>query len=288
MADLERRPGYNLDAQIKKLVEASLSSRIPDVAYMARLLLHSAFPHSATDEQVIERKNGGVSVMIQAGPRMKLPYGTYPRLILAWIITEANRTGSRTLRLGDNLNDFMKQLGLVPTGGRWGSITKLKEQMRRLLQARIVAEFDSEVLAKGVSMELGVEWNLWWKSPDGDGGEIPDSYIELGERFFQEITHRPFPVRLDILRAIKRSPLGIDLYCWLTYRVSYLREPVFISWKQLHQQFGADYGNVDEFARKAKREIAKIKLAWPELHYETPRGRLALYPSPPSVPRKLT
>ena len=42
--------------------------------------------------------------------------------------------------------------------------------------------------------------------------------IELGEDFFNEIIRCPIPIDLNTLRAMKRSPLGLDLYLWLTYR----------------------------------------------------------------------
>ena len=45
-----------------------------------------------------------------------------------------------------------------------------------------------------------------------------ESKIELGEKFFQEIIRNPVPLDMNILKALKRSPLGLDLYLWLTYR----------------------------------------------------------------------
>ena len=39
-----------------------------------------------------------------------------------------------------------------------------------------------------------------------------DTPIELGEKFFQEIIEHPIPLDLNTLKALKRSPLGLDLY----------------------------------------------------------------------------
>ena len=36
------------------------------------------------------------------------------------------------------------------------------------------------------------------------------------------------------------------------------------------------------------RELKKIKLAWPDLHYATAKGVLILYPSKPAIPPALT
>ena len=53
---------------------------------------------------------------------------------------------------------------------------------------------------------------------------------------------------MNILRAIKRSPLGLDLYLWLTYRTFALKRPLQLSWRQLYRQFGADLAKVGDKA----------------------------------------
>ena len=45
---------------------------------------------------------------------------------------------------------------------------------------------------------------------------------------------------MNTLTALKRSPLGLDLYLWLTYRTFALRAPKRISWASLYRQFGVD------------------------------------------------
>jgi hypothetical protein len=283
MAPPSKRNRYTLTKQLNELLDIGQGDEPPERGYLARLLFHTMMPHSAQEAQEWSRKNGKVSLYMQAGPRMGLPYGVYPRLVFAWIVTEACRTGSRTLVLGDSLSGFMEQLGLNPTGGRWGTITQLREQMQRLFAARIMAYRDEEGGESGMAMQFANRWELWWAPRSPDQGELWESTVTLGEDFFSEITRSPYPIDLRILRALTRSPLGIDLYTWLTYRVSYLKKPTEISWRQLHDQFGSEYDNPHEFARKAKRELKKIKAAWPGLSYATPRGRLRLNPCNPSV-----
>ena len=50
----------------------------------------------------------------------KLPFGNIPRLLLAWLSTEAVRTQSRELILGPSLTKFMKTLGVYNSGGGKG------------------------------------------------------------------------------------------------------------------------------------------------------------------------
>ena len=94
---------------------------------------------------------------------------------------------------------------------------------------------------------------------------------------------------MNILKRLKRSPLGLDLYLWLTYRTFALTRPMRLTWPQLYRQFGVDPAKaghrvtVDAFRTDCLRELKKIKMAWPDLHYSTPKGVLLLSPSPPRI-----
>ena len=56
---------------------------------------------------------------------------------------------------------------------------------------------------------------FWWNERKPDEPSLWDSKIELGEKFFNEIINHPVPLDLNTLTALKRSPLGLDLYLWL-------------------------------------------------------------------------
>ena len=59
---------------------------------MARLLVQTGLPHSRRDSLSFVRTNGSLQVSISAHPLLGLPYGRYPRLLMAWVTTEAVRT----------------------------------------------------------------------------------------------------------------------------------------------------------------------------------------------------
>ena len=116
-----------------------------------------------------------------------------------------------------------------------------------------------------------------------------ESKIELGEKFFHEVITNPVPLDMNILKNLKRSPLGLDLYLWLVYRTFGLTRPLRLTWSHLYRQFGVDPARandtrtVDAFRTKCLRELYKIKQAWPDLHYQTVKGALLLSPSPPRI-----
>ena len=99
---------------------------------MARLLAQTTLPHSRQPSKTFVRTNGALKVSVSAHPLLELPYGRYPRLLMAWVTTEAVRTKEPVLQLGPSLTSFMSQLGLLPRGGQTGPIGQLRDQTKRL------------------------------------------------------------------------------------------------------------------------------------------------------------
>ena len=144
--------------------------------------------------------------------------------------------------------------------------------------------YEDERQKSRVQAVLADRTELWWDAKRPDklvvGGTISS------ELFFHEIIAHPVPLDMNILRSLKRAPLGLDLYLWLV-RTFGLRTPVRLSWPQIYRQFGvnptaaSDKRTVQNLRAKVLRELVKIKSAWPELTYRTVRGGLVVSPSPP-------
>src|SRR5215472_4030567 len=98
-----------LTAAQEKLLDAATAIRLdPDAverAYMARQLVQCTLPHRnpGNDKQAWTRQNGRLTLVIQPGwdgrknTSIGFPYGSIPRLLLFWVITEAVFTKSRRL-----------------------------------------------------------------------------------------------------------------------------------------------------------------------------------------------
>ena len=276
--------------QVNQLIEASESDA--DLGFMARLLALCSLPRTNPgDRPQYKRVNGPYTLIMTATGDAKLPYGTLPRLLLAWVCTEAVRTQSRELVLGRSLYEFMRKLGLEDrSGGARGDRTRLRNQMDRLFHATVSLIYEDAHKKQFVTSPIADRGEFWWSARQPDAPSLWDSTIRLGEEFFNEIITHPMPIDMHTLKALKRSPLGLDLYLWLTYRTFGLTHQLRLSWRQLYRQFGADPANarhkntVNNFRTKCIRELKKIKRAWPDLHYETVTGGLVLSPSPPRIP----
>ena len=278
---------WGREDQIKALVAARENE--PEMGFMMRLLALCTLPRTNPGDRLQYRRvNGPFTLIMTATGTAKLPYGALPRLLLAWVCTEAVRTQSRTLKLGWSLSEFMRQLGLNPgSGGRTGGRTRLQNQMRRLFSTSVELSHENKQGLHIVADRIATETHLWWNPRRPDEPVLWNSTIELGEKFFNEIIAHPVPLDLQILKAMKRSPLGLDLYLWLTYRTFGLGAPVRLTWRQLYRQFASkaktDKIAVDHFRTRMLRELRKLKIAWPELSYRTPRGSLELCPTPPRI-----
>ncbi len=275
--------------QADQLIKASEVA--PDTGFMARLMMLCSLPRTNPGHRhQYKRVNGPFTLIMTAVGPTGLPFGNLSRLLLAWVCTEAVRTQSRELVLGSSLSGFMRRLGMAPIGGgSRGGRTRLRNQMKRLFNAHIQLAYEGEQVSASVNSPVASRTGFWWNERRPDEQGLWDSQIELGEKFFHEILQHPVPLDLNILKALKRSSLGLDLYLWLTYRTFTLRHPLRLSWARLYRQFGAeparanDNRTVQDFRKGCLRELIKIKTAWPDLAYATAQGVLVLWPSKPAI-----
>lgn len=268
-------------------IEAEEAKQAGAVGFTARALTQATMPHKETPGNEFTRRNGLFTLSMTSRNHIGLPYGSYPRLLLSWLTTEAVRTKSPVIELGPSLSAFMAELGLIPTGGRWGTITRLREQMRRLFSCTVSCDYADKSIDAEEGYRITKSYRLWWdpKSP----AQLPlwKSTVTLSTDFFQEIIERPVPVDMRALKALKRSPMALDIYCWLTYRMSYLRKPTEIQWLALQTQFGADYASDEQglrnFKKKFLHHLRAVHVIYPEASVEEGEQGLLLKPSKPHV-----
>jgi len=286
----------------QKILDAACSiwgdeATASDAAYMARELVQCTLPHRNPGEvPTWSRRNGNLVLTIQAGYKQDPktgksvfighPYGTIPRLLLFWMVSEAVRTKSPHLELGSSLSEFMDELGLdAGRGGKRSDATRLKNQMERLFRSRFSFEKNTTEgkinRSAWLDMQVAPKGEFWWTEKEPEQGSLFKSWIELGQDFYQAITAAPVPVDMRALRALKKSPLALDLYAWLTYtafRAHKNGETIFIVWEQLHDQMGGDYEHIQHFRAKVKAALAKIMIVYPKLRLGKRQGGIEVLP----------
>jgi hypothetical protein len=288
---LKRLVPESIDALITRAldIEANDAREAGTLGFMARCMTMASLPHSRIEGSEYERRNGKFTLSITAPSRIGIPYGTVPRLLLAWLTTEAVRTKTRELVLGDNLSNFMRQLDMVPTGGRWGSIGRLKDQTQRLFSASITAIYQDADKTAMLGYRVADKALLWWNAKDPMQGSLWESTVSLTAQFFEEVTTRPVAIDMRALRGLKKSPLALDVYCWLTFRMSYLEKPTEISWAALQGQFGAGYPRTAQGMRHFRAHflpaLEKVLLVYPGATAAPTLAGIRLSPGRPHVPK---
>jgi hypothetical protein len=268
-------------------IEAEDAKQAGTVGFIARALTQATMPHKATPGCEFKRCNGSFSLTILSPSDIGLPYGSIPRLLMSWLTTEAVRTRSPVLELGPTLSAFMAELGLSNRGGERGDITRFRNQSMRLFCSTVSCRYEDKTHDLGANLNIVEKYSLWWNPKTPDQMPLWKSTVTLGNSFFSEIIDRPVPVDMRAIKALKRSPLALDIYCWLTYRLSYLHKPTEIPWPVLQMQFGADYATQGQgprdFKKKFLHHLLAVQVLYPEAQVEDGERGLLLKPSKPHV-----
>ncbi len=278
----------------------------PDIGYLARLFTSTSLPYrDPGDVRSWGRRNGKLALTVQPGmvtgedgqPRsLGLPFGTVPRLLLTWMSTEAVRTQSQELLLGASLAEFMRVLGLQPSGGKNGTITRLRKQAERLFMATLTMHWEDDDSTTGLRLGVANGHRLW-KTDRQVSSPLPASnqlellpaagrkpaFVLLSHEFFTEVVEHPVPLDLGALRALGGSPLRLDIYAWLTYRMSSLQRRTQVPWAALRQQFGSS--NADtvngraQFRKDFLAALREVLVVYRDARVEVEREGVVLLPS---------
>ncbi|MFZ6686877.1 replication protein RepA [Undibacterium sp. SXout11W] len=263
--------------------------------YLPSALVQATLPHKKPDlppGAFYQRQNGKFTLTISpTSPRFGIPYGTVPRLLLAWISTEVLNTRQRVLSLGECQAKFLEKLSLNNDGR---DIPRFREQSLRLFNSVISIE-NSDLRHGEQSRRLLVSDQSFvlWQPQQADANAIWTGEVELSQNFFDEILTTPVPFNLNIYRSL-RSPLAMDVYCWLSYRIFLLNRSgkpfVFIPWRGLQMQFGSGYADIYSFKTNFIKQLRVVLNYYEEareaVEDDKQKRCLKLYPCALHIPQK--
>jgi hypothetical protein len=275
-------------------------ARVGDKTFAPRLLAITTFPHQQPRDnpEAWTRRNGRALLTVRPGwdarKRKRLPYpaGSIPRLLTVYLCREAKRADARgdksgKIELGNSLSSFMPQLGLNPSNGSSGAkrsdARRLREGMTAFFKATISYEEEiSRPDAQGVQwldMQIAPEGMLWWDPKQPEQTTLWGSWIELSKRFREALVASVIPLDMRALRALKASPLAIDLYIWLCHesdRAQRTGKGRFVAWANLMEQFGAHYADPKDFGKRARATLRKVQTIYPQLRLGSLRGGITI------------
>ena len=210
-----------------------------------------------------------------------IPFGSFARLLLVDWQTEALERGSQEIHIGRSASAVVTRLGLTRGGPTNG---KIIEQIERLATCSVDFAFGSD--KKGVIVnERLVEAFSYVADPDPrarPGARMVERLL-LSQAFFDELRRHPVLVDKAALKDLTTSPLAIDIYLWLAFRLHSLPQETPIGWHKLWRQFGSRVGALKNFKPQFEGPLHLALSAYRGAKVRVTDRGLLLEPSPPPV-----
>lgn len=286
-----------LSPVLRRTLDASeaIAGGLPDRAdFLHAVFCQVGMPRKRTEARTFERQSGSASLLLEAGrlwsgtgwKELPIPYGSRPRLVMVHISSEAVRTQSRRIEIGDSIRDFLIRLGITPNGGPRGGYTMFKHQMEALAACRLMLGFNAHGRAVTIDTKPIQRFEAWLHS-DGLQHTMWPGELELSPEFFDTLTGHAVPLDPRALAALKDSALALDVYTWLAHRLCRVNraEGIKVSWANLRDQFGQEYHQPKDFKRKFQVALRRVQAVYPAARLEDVPGGLMLKPSPPPLPK---
>ncbi len=249
--------------------------------YIPTCLANAGLPHSAFGGGVWRRQAGDFQLLVIAGKDSRIPCGSYARLFFMWLVTQVILLKKQTIKTNDSLHSILKSLGLNTDGK---TRRRFKDQAARFLSCSM-SMFRLSAGATDAVHQICSAFDLQWNHRLPDNPSFFDSTFLISDAFFDHIMASAFPVKKEAVIAMRQSPFCLDIYPWLSHRMSYNRQDTRISFDSLENQFGSAFNRPADFKRSFRHHLQTVSAHYPEaLTSFYPTG-LILHPSPTAVPR---
>ena len=282
----------------RRLIESAVAIDADDpesVVYQHTVLCQTCLPYRdpGADVRRWQRSQGSARLEIEAGRALDpvseefvdvgLPFGPKPRLILAYLNTEAIRRQTPLIEVGDSLTDFVKRIRSFEHGRE---IRAFKNQLGRLSVALIrlacvrdgrLSQTDSKVISG---------FDLWFPRDERQRVLWP-STIRLSAEYFESLQEHGVPLDERALAALAHSALALDVYAWLAQRLCRVdpNKPAFIPWPALKAQFGPDYARLRDFRAAFKQTLEAVHTQYRAARVELDGCGMTLRRSQSPVPK---
>ena len=263
------------------------------ILFQHTIFCQTSLPYRNPGDEVRswERRNGKARLKIVAGEAIhpitekfvpiSLPFGSKPRLILAYLNGEALRQQSPEIEVDRSLSAFMRRLNLATHGRNFHTV---KDQLTRLSAAHIILGLVENGEATTIESKIVGGFKLWFPQEDRQRVLWP-STVRLSLDYFDSLTRHAVPLDETAISALAHSAMGLDLYAWLAQRLHRIKpnEPAFITWAALKDQFGQDYERTRDFRRVFTHTIRLVWSQYQGARFELDDQGMMLWNSPAPI-----
>ncbi len=289
------------ERDINKIVDIwSHEPKSAEIWYGHSILTAILFPYTArqAEEGYTEQRIGDFEYILEAGLDLEnkdrvLPFGKYPRLVMAWMAKRIRLAGENGDEYVDpercvitipNLSWLAKELGLSK-----GSVVlrDLNEHIKRMTQSIITIHRRSGFIGKQTRHDvLRVPFATATSYSESEDTGDNSISIALNPEVFRELANEtaPFDMRASSYLLSGRSVMAYDIYIWLVGSFHNLRRPMPFPWEWLHQRFGSSIKDERNFRMKFRKALERVQKVYPAANVTVGPKGCTLHPSPEAIP----
>lgn len=300
------------DHKLVDIASAALADPGTELSFLHRGFAQVGLPlRKQADNDKLWVRSDGLFTLTVKGDRFAydgmrevsvgVPYGTKARLLMVYIASELKdprRASDNPMIEFGRITEWLRTVGVNPTGGPHGSISAVKEQLFRLAFAQFTMVrrhvdrnepdqvwFESERLFRGGFFK-DTDFDMW---NEGRLSKLswPKGLL-LTSNSHERIRSQSIPISTVRLRQIADSAAAMDLFFWLSYRLPRIThgDRITVSWQDLMVQFGQKAPFTSDFRKAIKPALKAALAAYPEANVEESAKGLVLRRSDPAVPPK--
>ena len=111
------------------------------------------------------------------------------------------------------------------------------------------------------------------------------SIVKFSQRYFESLLAHAVPFNEAAVSRLSHSAMGLDVYTWLAQRLHRVRlgKAAFVPWVSLKEQFGPDYGRMNNFKRVFRTTLKQVQVVYREAKFNLDGKGIHLRHSPPPV-----
>lgn len=283
---------------VPSIAPAPVGAPSRETNYLHAVLCQLGLPRRRTEARRFERRDGKSAVLLEAGESFDgkcyrpqpLPYGPMARLITINVCTTAVVTRKRQIELGHSTREFMRRLNVTEQG-------RTMRILRKQMLAFSVTKMTLGYLASDGTIHQRfcppVEAFQAWLIDEARQRSLWPGVLELSKTFQETLLEYAVPLDPEALAQLQDSSLALDGYTWMAHRLHRVRQSAgeFLSWGNLHDQFGTEYGGkrcLNDFQKRFKPALQRALKAYPEARLEFMTGGIKIFPSPPPIRKSQT
>lgn len=289
---LSRAESELIDASVRIKSDPPSSN---DFTFMHSIMCQVGLPRSRVNGTEFERRCGAVGLYVRAGKiwdgkqfvQQPVPYGPMPRLVMAYLNTQALRSKSPEIDVGNSARGFLKQLGKESSGGKNGSYTNFRKQLMALSACSITLGFSTAEKAITYDGKPIQKFEAWIGNNDNQGALWP-GVITFSQEYFTTLSEHAVPLDLRAINELTTSALAMDIYAMLADRLHRISgRPVALHWHNLREQFGQEYTGEEadkNFKKKFLPALQRVLAVYPDAKVKKVTGGILMMSSPPPIP----